>query len=414
MGETSTSVEIILKSINDINSDSFETDGDRVNALLAAYALVSRLETPWETVARIVLNEPLLAASLKILVDLQLFERWQEKGDMVESCDNLAGMVNCDPSFLGRILRHLAANNLLKEISTNLYKPTKLTNTLLLSKHGEWINWMFDNGLPAVAKMPEFLQKTDYKSPTDPEDGIFQYAKEYKGDLFKYFADNPRDGECFNHCMGGVMAQQVNWLKLIPVEEFLSGADPELPLVVDIGGSLGHDLDKFRLAYPDTASKLYLQDLPEVIERSTCPNPVNKMAHDFFQPQPVKSTYPFNLKILFLSIDGSLIQLRDARIYYIHAVLHDWPNEHARKILEMLHDALKPGYSHLLIHDYVVPDQGAHRKMTSYDLSLMAAVAGKERTKSEFCDLLYSAGYRLVRVWRSSPASQAIIQAELA
>ncbi|KAJ6014911.1 hypothetical protein N7540_009502 [Penicillium herquei] len=385
MDQTSTPVETILKSINDINSDSFETDGDRVNALLAAYALISRLETPWESVTRMVMNEPLLAASLKILVDLKLFERWQERGDMTESCDNLAGMVNCDSSFL-------ASNNILEEVSTNMYKPTKLTDSLLPSKYGEWINWMFDNGLAPAAKMPEFLQKTGYESPTDPDDGIFQYAKGYKGDLFKYLTDNPRDGECFNHCMGGVMAQQVSWLKLVPIENFVSGADPELPLVVDIGGNLGHDLDKFRLAYPDTASKLYLQDLPEVIERSACPDPVNKMAHDFFHPQPVKH----------------------ARIYYTHAVIHDWPDEHARKILEMLRDALKPGYSHLLIHDYVVPDQGAHRQMTSYDLNLMVAVAGKERTESEFRDLLNSAGYRLVRVWRSSPASQAIVQAELA
>ncbi|KAJ5621336.1 hypothetical protein N7528_006119 [Penicillium herquei] len=354
MGETSTSVETILKSINDINSDSFETDGDRVNALLAAYALVSRLETPWETISRMVMNE-----SFTI--------------------------------YPGRILRHLAANNILEEVSTNMYKPTKLTDSLLQSKYGEWINWLFDNTLPSVVKTPEFFQKTGYKSPTDPENGPFQYTKGYKGDLFKYFADNPREGESFNHCMGAVMAMQTTWLKIIPMDDFLSGVDPELPLVVDIGGNLGHDLDKFRVAYPDTASRLYLQDLPEVIERSTCPDPVNKMAHDFFQPQPVK----------------------DARIYYIHAVLHDWPDEHARKILEMLRDALKPGYSHLLIHDYVVPDQGAHPQMTSYDLNLMAIVSGKERTESEFRDLLHSAGYRLVRVWRSSPASQAIVQAEL-
>ncbi|KAJ5707345.1 hypothetical protein N7488_007146 [Penicillium malachiteum] len=346
MGETSTSVETILKSINDINSDSFETDGDRANALLAAYAL------------------------------------WQEMGNMTESCHKLAGMVNCDASFLGRILRHLAANNILEEVSTNMYKPTKLTDSLLQSKYGEWINWLLDNSLPS---------KTGYKSPTDPENGPFQYTKEYKGDLFKYFADNPREGECFNHCMGAVMAMQTSWLKIIPMDDLLSEVDPELPLVVDIGGDLGHDLDKFRVAYPDTASRLYLQDLPEVIERSTCPAPVNKMAHGFFQPQPVKHAW----------------------IYYIHAVLHDWPDEHARKILEMLRGALKPGYSHLLIQDYVVPDQGAHPQMTSYDLNLMTMVSGKEGTESEFRDLLHSAGYRLVRVWRSSPASQAIVQAEL-
>lgn len=38
----------------------------------------------------------------------------------------------------------------------------------------------------------------------------------------------------------------------------------------------------------------------------------------------------------------------------MHGVLHDWFDEPARKILQMLRDALKPGYSKLLVHDHVV------------------------------------------------------------
>lgn len=143
--------------------------------------------------------------------------------------------------------------------------------------------------IPCSYKTPEFLRKTGYKNPTSPEDGIFQYARSYKaGNLFQYYKDHPREGASFNHVMGGVMANQATWFDIIPVRTFMEGHDPSQPLLVDIGGNVGHDLEKFRQVYPNTAPLLYLQDRAAVIEQSKCPDSVNKMAHDFFQPQPIK------------------------------------------------------------------------------------------------------------------------------
>lgn len=61
-----------------------------------------------------------------------------------------------------------------------------------------------------------------------------------------------------------------------------------LPLLVDIGGNVGHDIERFKESHPETAARLYLQDRAEVIQRSKCPDSVRKMAHDFFTPQPIK------------------------------------------------------------------------------------------------------------------------------
>lgn len=98
----------------------------------------------------------------------------------------------------------------------------------------------------------------------------------------------------------------------------------------------------------------------------------------------------------------------------MHGVLHDWSDEPARKILEMLRDALKPGYSKLLVHDHVVSEKSAHPHATSYDLTMMVVVAGQERTETEWRALLQSAGYKIAQIWRSPLAAQAIIEAELA
>ena len=40
-----------------ITADSFKNENDRIKTLLEAYALVARLETPWETTARLCMGQ---------------------------------------------------------------------------------------------------------------------------------------------------------------------------------------------------------------------------------------------------------------------------------------------------------------------------------------------------------------------
>ncbi|KAI9648454.1 hypothetical protein NHQ30_003088 [Ciborinia camelliae] len=112
------STDTVLNSLNAINANEFVTDGDRNKALIAAYALVSRLETPWETVARLGMNQPALGASLKVAKDLQLFEKWHKRGDSAEDSNALATMVNCDPALFGQsltLLRNYGLQNIMSE-----------------------------------------------------------------------------------------------------------------------------------------------------------------------------------------------------------------------------------------------------------------------------------------------------------
>ncbi|KAL2151685.1 hypothetical protein VTH82DRAFT_6783 [Thermothelomyces myriococcoides] len=387
----------VLATLVDAAADpnSFANDGDRIQALMAAYTLISRLETPWETVLRLVMGQPPLGATLKVIKDLQLLEKWRDHGNEASTPERLAELVSCDPALLNRLLRHLAANGMLEETSIGVFKPSKFTTALLEPVFGEWINYLYDAVIPTFYKMPEFFAKNGYKNPTDPADGIFQFAKGgYKGNLFQYYDENPREGESFNNVMGGVMANQAGWLDIYPHETLIADAAkyPDRPLVVDVGGNVGHDMERFRRAHPETASRLYLQDRPDVVRLSKCPDPVNKMGYDFFTPQPIKG----------------------ARVYYMHGVLHDWPDDLARKILEQQRPAMLPGYSKLLVHDHVVPESKANPHATAYDLSMMAMVAGEERTEAHWRRLLADAGYRVLRIWRSPLAAQSIIEAEVA
>lgn len=53
----SSSLENILQNLDSISVDGFASDADRSKVLLAAYHLVSRLETPWDTVARLCMTQ---------------------------------------------------------------------------------------------------------------------------------------------------------------------------------------------------------------------------------------------------------------------------------------------------------------------------------------------------------------------
>lgn len=53
---------------------------------------------------------------------------------------------------------------------------------------------------------------------------------------------------------------------------------------VDVGGGKGHDLEAIHDRFP-SAGKLVLQDQEAVIGTSTV---FESMAHNFFQPQPIK------------------------------------------------------------------------------------------------------------------------------
>lgn len=75
-------------------------------------------------------------------------------------------------------------------------------------------------------------------------------------------------------------------------------------LLVDVGGSIGHDLSEFRRKWPDVPGRLILQDLLEPIEKAKTINlspGIEPMVHDFFTEQPVKGIVALFYSLSFFS-----------------------------------------------------------------------------------------------------------------
>lgn len=86
------------------------------------------------------------------------------------------------------------------------------------------------------------------------------------------------------------VTRQGDWLSTFPVEKEIGSwtAGENGVLIVDVGGSMGHQCIKFRQQYPNIAGRMVLQDLPPVIARVPAQNGIEAMVHDFFTPQPTK------------------------------------------------------------------------------------------------------------------------------
>ena len=58
----------------------------------------------------------------------------------------------------------------------------------------------------------------------------------------------------------------------------------------------------------------------------------------------------------------------------------------------------EPAGSRLLMYDHIAPKALAHPHSTAYDLITMPMMAGEERTRSHWRELLKSEVYKVVRI----------------
>ena len=178
-------------------------------------------------------------------------------------------------------------------------------------------------------------------------------------------------------------------------ERLIEGFDSNISevMIVDVGGGLGHDLKDLVAKHPNLPGKKILQDQASVISSIAQDTESSKVfeatVHDFFTLQPV----------------------RGARAYYLHSVLHDWGDDDCVRVLEQIKPAIAKGYSKLLLNELVVPDEGANWSITAMDQLMLVLGAMKERTETQWKNLLQRAGFKVVQIFGFVMGSESIIEA---
>lgn len=303
--------------------------------------------------------------------------------------------------------------------------------------------------MPMAMKIPAHLASIHYQDPTDAEDTAYMKMSNNPEHL-SFFARCrwwPEIQESFVASMSNITSWKQDWTEYFDThhlieDEIIQNSGKDAPIFVDVGGNTGVDVKRFLKMHPECPDgSLILQDVPDVVEivssshhlrilitntgtviylhsefsqakRDMDPK-IRAVAHDFFTPQPVLSALFQSPLILNPTRRLIFIHYADSRIYFLHSILHDWPDNLAHQILCNLRPAFKRGHSRLVVTDVVVPPSGASAMQATHDLCLMGLLSARERTEKDWRALLGGAGFKVLKVWKDTRGIESVIEAEL-
>ncbi|KAF5002767.1 hypothetical protein FGRMN_165 [Fusarium graminum] len=391
-------VPALIKEINSL-SDSFSEDDQeaRLKLMAKAKSLWQSLETPRETMLRQVWAEPSLHCALTAGTVKDVWTHVAKIQGPFKVAD-VAKEKNIDPVLLARLVRHVSSMGYITEVGQDTYEATNFIKSMAFPFINAGYPCISGACINALGQFHEWADSNEWKDATDIGNSPLQHGYKTEKNFFEHLHTNPPYGQMFHLHMGGYRQGRPSWMDtdFFPVQERLIGdldKSEDSVLLVDIGGSFGHDIEEFHRKFPNAPGHLILQDLPVVIDQiTTLDSKIQRMKHDFFTEQPVKG----------------------ARAYYMHSVLHDWSDETCLKILEPVRAAMKPGYSKVLINENVIPNTGAQWEATALDIMMLTLLASRERTRDNWESLVSKAGLKITNIWTVANGVESLIECELA
>ncbi|KAK6369738.1 hypothetical protein LTS17_009188 [Exophiala oligosperma] len=376
----------ILKSLSDDLEKGELDDVGRRRLISQARKLVLSLKNEGDVIMD-VFFAPLQGNVIKVMMDLGLF-KGLVSGGHPQTAAQLAEQSNknIDPQLL--------THGYVDQVEDK-YQGNSATRALARdeSEYGaeHSVGFLYDG----YNKIPEHLKRIGYVNPADKKYSPLSLAKNMDGkDTFEILAVDPAL-EATNKWFRAVSAQYTPWIQTYPFLERVPMVNDGEVQFVDVGGNLGHQTLILKEANPQLPGRFIVQDLTNIVPATShlAPAGVEFQPYNFYDEQPVKG----------------------AACYYMRYIVHDWGNADGIRILTRVREAMKPGYSKLLINEWVVPEQGASRMVTGADMVMMVAGSGMERTLAQFRELIEKAGLKIGEVfYAKDEISPAIIEVVVA
>jgi DNA-binding transcriptional ArsR family regulator len=281
------------------------------------------------------------------------------------SIDELACRVDADPDALRRLLRALISRGIFRQRRDGRYELNPLADTLR------------SDAPISVAGAARFIGS---RQAREHWSHLVESVKTGKAIVpvlrgkggFDYLAEEPELAEIFNQAM-----TSFSELVVAPV---VAGYDfSAYHTIVDVGGGHGRLLAAILAATPAAQGVLY--DLPQVAAGA----PTLLGEHNVAD----------RVRIAEGSFFDSVPSGGDA--YVLKNIIHDWPDEQAVQILRNVRAAAGAGAAVLLI-ETVIPQHNREFIGKWLDLEMLVDAAARERTATEYRDLLGQAGLRMTRV----------------
>jgi SAM-dependent methyltransferase len=167
-----------------------------------------------------------------------------------------------------------------------------------------------------------------------------------------------------------------------------SYAFPPSGLVVDVGGGDGAMLVAILEANPGLQGLLF--ELPEVVEA----------ARSRLESARFDDRYTLKAGSFFDDVPAG------GDVYVLSNILHDWDDDHCRRILANCRRAMREG-ARLFIVDAIMPNDPPFT-LAALDLQMMVVLGGKQRTEQEYRAIIQPAGFQITTVVPSGMEAVAV------
>ncbi len=362
-----------------IPEDEEEVSAARAAVIEATRTLHTLAVGPGETTRFLCFNELCMLGALQVLCRFEVPQNVPTDGEI--SYSGLASKTGLSEALLPRFVRMAAANYYFAEPRPGFVAHTAFSKILALEEGMRACVWFrHAELLPAVAKLDEMVNK--YPDSAEPEDTAFAMAfgDTFFGDKEKHPDRMVKFGQFVNAFSSGSgtdsaesIAQAYPWESL-----------PKGSLVVDVGGGVGHIAAAIAQAHPQL--RFQIQDFADLADESAShwsrqglSDRVQFTPHNFFNAQPDVA--------------------KDATVYFLRNILHDWSDLYCRRILESIVEVMGLG-SRIIISDIVQPYFNSMTKMQearsrALDLAMLSFFNAKERSYDDWERLFSSVDSRL-------------------
>jgi len=200
------------------------------------------------------------------------------------------------------------------------------------------------------------------------------FMREFGLRIFDYIQQNSAYAEVFNDAMSSYSATHTR----LVLEALKSYDFSNIRNLCDIGGGHGHLICNILREHPQ------LQGTVLELE-STIKNKELLWAE--------KMGMAYRCKY----VAGDMFQeVPSSDAYIMKMILHDWNDEECVKILSNIQEA-SPANGQVLIVEHVVPGPENPHFSKLFDIHMMCALTGRERTEKEYAGLLEKAGLQYVQ-----------------
>ncbi|KAG2055678.1 S-adenosyl-L-methionine-dependent methyltransferase [Suillus hirtellus] len=302
------------------------------------------------------------------------------------SVDALADAVNLDKTKIARILRVLALRGCFKEVQRDVFANTRLSLVLRSTSNvGSCIRHQREYPKYA-AVLYETMIDQDFARSNEVEKAPRAFALKKEGKNNGFWEMNDEELDTFHKSMMGYSEVQNSSAVLhhYPWDNVSS--------VVDVGSGTGAMSIPLAKMFPHL--RITDQDLPETM----------KLSRSIWEKKAPEALLSGHVEFVPLNfLEESPVAGKD--VYYLRSVIHDWPDDESRVILNNIRKVMGPN-SRVLIHDCVLlrPFQEPAIETNNHtshqlDMAMWLLCNGKERTLDEFKNIGASAGLVLTQTY---------------